>query len=333
MTTTGPRDPDPAEAASAWLQAMQAGDWEAAWRQTDRLERPRRERQALPGFERQVQHLVWDGSPWAGRRVRVTCLHGLGDTLQFMRFIPLLERTARELHFLVQPVLLDLLHEGPGLGRVSTAWTDDPPPAEVEIEVMELAYALRATPRTVPPPYPHLAAQLAGRRPLALPTRRPRIGLFWSASDYDRGRSPPLEALAPVLSIPQIELCSFQQGPARDDPELQRWPIVRLCEQTGEIADAAQALLEMDLVVTVDAMLAHLAATLGRPTWILLKHDADWRWMRGRSDSPWYPTVRLFRQPVPGDWHTVACAVAQALRDQLASGWLMRPTRAQPSPA
>lgn len=321
-----PGAPDLSEAAAAWLEAIRAGDWEAAWRQTDRLELPRRARQAQPGFEAQPHHLVWDGTPWAGRSVRVRCLHGLGDTLQFMRFVPSLHAQARELHFLVQPVLLKLLSGAPGLGQVLTAWTEHPPPAEVELEVMELAYAVRATSRDVALPYPHLSAQVAARRTLALPERRPRIALFWSASDYDLSRSPPLESLEPLLCTGGVQFCSLQQGPAAHDPALDRWPVVRLSAHTQEIADLAAALLEMDLVISVDGMPAHLAATLGRPTWILLKHDADWRWMRDRRDSPWYPSARLFRQPTPGDWHSVTHEVAQALRDQVASGSLMRMT-------
>ena len=322
-----PGEADPSDVAAAWLQAMRGGDWEAAWCQTDRLELPRRLQQRQgPGFAAQPHHLVWDGTPWADRSVRVRCLHGLGDTLQFMRFVPLLQAHARELHFLVQPMLLQLLSGAPGLGQVSTAWTDDPPPAEVELEIMELAYAVRATTNDVPPPYPHLAAQVATRRIAMLPGRRPRVALFWSGSDYDMSRSPPLAVLAPLLEVAEVQFCSFQQGPAAADPMLDHWNIARLSGHTQEIADLAAALCAMDLVISVDGMPAHLAATLGRPTWIMLKHDADWRWMRERSDSPWYPTARLFRQPAPGDWTSVAATVAQALRDQLESGWLTRST-------
>ena len=206
--------------------------------------------------------------------MRVRCLHGLGDTLQFMRFVPQLQAQARELHFLVQPVLLELLRGVPGLGKVSTAWTDDPPPADVELEVMELAYAVRATEQDVAPPVPGLAAQLASRRrPPGLPKRRPRVALFWSGSDYDTSRSPPPETLAPLLDITEVQFCSFQQGPAAAHPALAHGPIVTFSEHTQEIADLAAALLEMDLVISVDGMPAHLAATLGRPTWIMLKHD------------------------------------------------------------
>ncbi|AEG92700.1 hypothetical protein [Ramlibacter tataouinensis] len=317
---TGKASPaDPAEVGARWLQAMRAGDWEAAWRQTDRLELPRRAEQRLPGFQRQPHHLVWDGTPLAGRSVLVRCLHGLGDSLQFMRFVPLLARHARELHFLVQPALLPLLAGAPELGRVSNAWTDHPPPHEVEIEVMELAYAVRSTAATVPPPYPHLASLAAGRQPPALPADGGlRVGLLWAASDWDGSRSIPLDTLAPLLGVPGVRFHSLQQGAAAQDPAADRLGLVPLWRQTQSIEVAAAAMLAMDLVIAVDGMPAHLAGTLGRPTWLLLKHEADWRWMDDREDSPWYPAMRLFRQPRAGDWAGLVRQVAAALRQRAA---------------
>lgn len=286
------------EVAREWMRAMRAGDWEAAWRQSDRL----------------PSHLVWDGTPFDVRRVRVRCLHGLGDTLQFMRFVPAIAGRAAHLDFLVQPMLLELLRGAPGLGDVSNAWTDDPPPCDVEIEVMELAYALRCRLEAVPAPYPHLRPQVHGRMPVRLAEDgRLRVGLLWSVSDWDRSRSVPLRALEPLLHVPDVALHSLQQGRAALEPDLERLGLIALSPRTAAIPDAAAAMLAMDLVITPDAMPAHLAATLGRPTWVMLRHDADWRWMEGREDSPWYPTMRLFRQPAPGDWTGVADAIAREL--------------------
>jgi hypothetical protein len=293
---------------------MRAGDWEAAWRQTDRIEALRRVRQHEPGFVRDSSHLVWDGTPFEGRRVLVRCLHGLGDTLQFMRFVPLIAQRARHLDFLVQPMLLSLLHGAPGLGEVSNCWTDDPPPHEVEIEVMELPYALRCRLQTLPGPYAYLPAQVRHRRPACVAhDGRLRVALLWSASDWDTSRSVPLRLLEPVLRTAGAAFHSLQQGEAARDANIQRLGLVALSPHTTDIADAAAAMLEMDLVITPDGMPAHLAGTLGVPTWIMLRHDADWRWMDGRPDSPWYPGVRLFRQRAPGDWAGVVHEVAQAL--------------------
>jgi hypothetical protein len=306
---------DAQQAAAAWLAAMRKGRWSEAWRQTDRIELARRTAQQRGGFIRQPHHLLWDGTPFERRSVLVRCQHGLGDTLQFIRFVPTISRIAREVNLLVQPQLLTLLTGAPGLGTVRNAWTDAPPPAhDVEIEVMELAYALRTTPDTVPPPYPHLIERAAGRLTLAaMQGKRLRVALLWAASDWDESRSIPLPLLEPLLSLPQAQFFSLQQGEAAADPAIARLPIVPLSQRTREIADAAAAMLQMDLVISVDGMAAHLAATLGRPTWLLLKHDADWRWMQGRGDTPWYPTMWLLRQRCPGDWASVVTAAARAL--------------------
>jgi len=315
-------DPLPDEVGTRWLDAMRSGDWEAAWQQTDRLELPRRVRQRQPGFTPQAHHLRWDGTPLHGRCVLVRCLHGLGDTLQYMRFVPQVAAQARELHFLVQPMLLNLLAGAPGLGTVSNAWTDNPPPHDVEIEVMELAYALRSTAANVPPPYPHLAAQVPGtlRASLSsLPALAPaggglRVGLLWSASDWDPSRSIPLQALAPLLAVQGPRFYGLQQGEARHDPAAAALGMVPLWRHTERIEAAAAAMLAMDLVIAVDGMPAHLAASLGRPTWLLLKHDADWRWMDTGDTSPWYPGMRLFRQARSEPWGDVARRVASNLQ-------------------
>jgi hypothetical protein len=295
---------------------MRRGDWLEAWRQTDRIELPRREQQSRGGFLREPHHLVWDGRDFAGRSVLVRCEHGLGDTLQFIRYVPLVSAQSRELHLLVQPHLLRLLTGAPGLGQVYDAWSGAPPPVcEVEIEVMELAYAFRTSVQTVPAPYPGLP--LPGERgpALALPRDgRLRVGLVWAASDWDTSRSIPFALLRALLQTSGATFFSLQQGAAAADPAVASSGIVALSPYTTDIAQAAAAMLELDLVITVDGMTAHLAGTLGRPTWVLLKHDADWRWMTGRNDTPWYPTMRLFRQLSPGDWRQVVRDVTDALR-------------------
>jgi ADP-heptose:LPS heptosyltransferase len=294
-----------------WFAAMRRGDWEAAWRATDRIELPRRACQQEPGFQRRPEQLRWDGTPLAGRSVLVRCEHGLGDTLQFMRFLPLLH--ARHLHFLVQPPLVELLRDAPGLGEVRNYWTDDPlPPHEVDMEVMELAYALRMTLPRLPPPYPHLNERLPG---FPLPDEgRLRVGLVWSCSHWERSRSVPLEDLAPLFALEDVRFFSLQQGEAAADPLLQRLDVEPLSARTADIRMAAAAMCALDLVISIDSMPAHLAGCLGRPTWVMLKNEADWRWMDGREDSPWYPTVRLFRQPRADDWRGLAQQVAASLR-------------------
>lgn len=312
------KEAPPAEVAAAWMAAMRRGDWEEAWRQTDRIELPRRARQGQRGFVRDPQHLRWDGTRFEGRRVLVRCEHGLGDTLQFIRFVPQLAAIAREVHVMMQPALLGLFAGAPQLGTVHNGWTEwwPPPPHEVEVEVMELPYALRVTAQALPLPYRLPRARFAGKLPVDLPRDGTlRVGLLWAASDWDASRSVTLERLAPLLRVQGARCFSFQQGDAGADPLVAQFGIQPLSRHTADVLAAATALLEMDVVITVDNMMAHLAGTLGRPTWVLLKHEADWRWMDGRSDSPWYPAMRLFRQTRPGDWEEVVERAAAALAE------------------
>src|SRR6476661_5030299 len=180
---------------------MRAGDWATAWRCTDQLEAARRQARHQPGFVRQPHHLVWDGTPLDGRSVLVRCEHGLGDTLQFSRFLPALARHARELHVMAQPHLLALLRRVPGIGLVHDGWAGPHWPAhELEVEVMELAYALRASPATLAPPLP-FAAHVEPLPGLDDGSGRLRVGLLWAASDWDTSRSLPLQALQPLLAL------------------------------------------------------------------------------------------------------------------------------------
>lgn len=307
----------PEEVAALWQDAMLRGDWAEAWRQTDRIELPRRARQRSGAFAREPRHLVWNGTPLAGRTVLVRCEHGLGDTLQFIRYVPLVRQLARRVTVLSQPHLLPLLAGAPQLGEVLDGWSGKPaPPHEVDVEVMELAYVFRSSIETVPSPCPQLADRAAVRLPVALPDDgRLKVGLLWAASDWDTSRSVPLEALEPLLRVERAAFFSLQQGDPRGVALAGRMGVEPLSHHTAPIESAAAAMLAMDLVITVDAMAAHLAGTLGRPTWLLLKHRADWRWMQGRSDSPWYPGVRLWRQPRPGHWQPVVAAVSRALRE------------------
>jgi hypothetical protein len=302
------------DVADDWFAAMRRGDFEQAWRATDRIELPRRQLQQQPGFVRRAEQLRWDGTPPQGRVVLVRCEHGLGDTLQFLRFVPQL--AARHVHLMVQPPLVDLLLGAPGLGDVRNYWTDDPPPPhEVDMEVMELPYALRTTLATLPPPYPHLASRLPRDSMLELPDDgRLRVGLLWAASDWDGSRSVPLEVLRPLFAVRHVRFFSLQQGKAGADPLLERMGVECLSPRTTDVRSAAVAMQQLDLVISIDGMPAHLAGTLGRPTWLLLKHEADWRWMEKREDSPWYPTMRLFRQQREGDWEALIATVAEELR-------------------
>jgi hypothetical protein len=312
---------------------MRTGDFAEAWRQTDHIEVERRAREAAGTLSREPHHLTWSGASFAGRHVLVRCNHGLGDTLQFIRFVPLLRRRAAHVTLLIQPQLVKLFAGCAEFGTVRNGWSDEPPPPyEVEVEIMELAYAFRSTLQTLPRRVPYLPSAQISTCARALPSFRPgdcrRVGLIWAASDWDTNRSIPIEALALLRGVRGIEFYSLQQGMSMDDSRRAAFAITGLSQHTADVAAAAAAMLKLDLIISVDSMAAHLAGALGVPVWLLLQHEADWRWMTGRSDSPWYPTMRIFRQHRRGDWLSVTHAVTKALHELACTSMAAHPTAA-----
>ena len=296
--------PDP------WTEAMLDGEFERAWRISDRVIRRRRGRSCadLP------HHLrwVWDSTPLAGRHVLVRCYHGLGDTLQFIRFVPRVAAIARSVIVEAQPELLPLLRSVCGTAELHPL--DAALPWDVAVESMELPHALRLTLADLPGPLPYLT-------PPSLPPRskpaRSQIGLAWAAGDWRRERSLPAALLLPLARLP-ADLVGLQLGPAREAAADLVGALDRMVPEDATITETAMLICGLDLVITVDTMVAHLAGALGRPVWLLLDAEADWRWMRGRDDSPWYPTMRLFRQTRQGQWGPVVEKVVAALAARLA---------------
>jgi hypothetical protein len=273
---------------------MRAGAFDAAWTVSDAVLRARdpatRDDPALP------YHLrwVWDGRGLEGRQVLVRCYHGLGDTLQFCRYLPALRRRAAHVTLEAQPELLPLLRSLPGPDRLIPFRPDAPAPvSECDNEIMELAHALRLAPHGAP----YLAAE-----PLPRPASGLLVGLCWQAGGWDPGRSVPLQALAPLGQAPGVRLVSLQRGPGMAELSAAGAPpVLDTGDHSADVGAVARLLATLDLVVTVDTMVAHLAGALGRPTWLLLKAEADWRWMAG-GRSGWYESVRLYRQARPGQW-------------------------------
>jgi hypothetical protein len=239
----------------------------------------------------------------------VHCYHGLGDTLQFCRYLPRVAAVAREVTVWAQAKLLPLLatlraplqllplHDGaPGVDR------------EMDVEVMELPHVFRSTPETLPAevPYLHVLPE-----PLDA-DERPRVGLVWRAGEWDQSRSVPFASLDPLVTLP-VSWYVLQGEPGIGE----RPDGFGTLAGTADIVAAARTMRSLDLVITVDSMAAHLAGALGTRVWTMLSAAADWRWMDGRDDSPWYPTMRLFRQERPGEWQPVVERVARALRAEL----------------
>jgi hypothetical protein len=293
-------DPDIC-AAGRWTCHMLCGEFEQAWQESDAIERR----------GRPDPHRFWDGRPFRGKHVMIRCLHGLGDTIQFARFVPLIREQAETVTVEAQPGLKSLLAQA-GIADHVITWGEREPFWNQQIEINELPKLFRVTESTIPPaPYLPLSALRGARTPNG--TGKRKVGLVWSASAYNPLRSIPLHQLAPLLDLPGFSFYSLQAGPACQ--ELRPWNgrIPNLAEHAADVLETAVNMSAMDLVITVDTMTAHLGGALGLPTWILLPFACDWRWMAGRADSPWYPTARLFRQVTPGDWAPVVRQVSQYL--------------------
>jgi hypothetical protein len=286
-----------------WTLHMRRGEFEAAWQISDAVLRARA---GVPcsHLPRHFQYF-WDGQPLDDKRVLVRCYHGLGDTLQFIRYAPLLKSRAREVIVWTQPKLIPLLHTVSGIDRLLPLHEGDPDVEfDVSVELMELPHVFRTTVETIPAevPYLHLT-------PASLPRgANLAVGLNWAGGDWNENRSIPFAALQSLIGIRGIDWYVFQRG-----KDLDHWPKKLGTISAGELRDEAKLLAALELMISVDTMTAHLAGALGVPVWTLLPKDADWRWMEKRDDSPWYPTMRLFRQERDNDWTTVIANVNTAL--------------------
>jgi hypothetical protein len=284
-----------------WVCHMLLGDFESAWRESDRIAKHGR-----PDVNR-----FWDGKPLRGQRVMVRCLHGLGDTIQYARYAPLLRKQAASVTIETQPALKRLIQEA-GLADCVMTWGEKEPSWDRQIEVIELPRIFRTTVDTIPAGVPYLKAE--SRPGLRANGRKFRVGLVWASSLYNPSRCVPLAQLAPLFDGSEAEFFSFQAGENREELDRSKLPIVDAFERTGCVQAAANGLSGMNLVITADTMTAHLAGALGLPVWVLLPFQADWRWMLDRDDSPWYPTMRLFRQQSEGDWSVPIARLREALQ-------------------
>jgi hypothetical protein len=290
-----------------WIEAMRRGDFAEAWRISDAL-LPHLRDQDHRVVPRHLQN-IWDGRSVVGKRVLVRCYHGLGDTIQFIRYAPLLKRVAAEVIVWVQPSLIPLLRSAKGIDRLLPLH-DGTPEAEydMDLELNELPYVFRTTLESIPADVPYLHVEPALVRPKEKNIQS-RIGLIWQSGDWDASRSIPFSTVQRLANVPGVEWHILQ----RDAPRAGWDGKFGIISGGDNPLDDARVMRALDLVISVDTMTAHLAGALGRKTWTLLPIEADWRWLRDREDSPWYPTMRLFRQQRAGDWSGLIAEVASEL--------------------
>lgn len=309
----------PDDAGLHWNRAfaqLLAGDWAAGW---ESFEWRRRDDRAAPPWRRFPQP-VWTGEDPAGRTILLYAEQGLGDTIQFLRYVPLVAARGARVVLEVQPPLLRLARRVEGAATV-LARGEALPGFDLECPLMSVPRAVGTTPDTVPAAVPYLrpeperVAHWGGR---IGPGGDLKVGLVWAGNPRfpgDRLRSPRLAPLAPVLAVPRVRFVGLQVGPGRDDLATVDLPpgFADLGAEVADFADTAAAMANLDLVVSSCTGPAHLAGALGVPLWVMLPFAPDWRWMLGRDDSPWYPTARLYRQRRVGDWSDVAARVAADL--------------------
>ena len=300
--------------AGRWTVAMLRGDFEAAWHESDAI----RERGNLD------PHRFWMGEKLEGKVVIVRCLHGFGDAIQLLRYLPQLNSVAKHVVLEVAPRFLPLALMLKGVDDVVTWGAEAPATSrawDVQVEIMELPYIFRTTEAELPVRRNYLcvpeedikrAAKVIGNR------RKPRVGLVWAAGEWNPDRSIPIQLLEPLLESGCAEFWSLQGGEAAKD--------AAACIGSGRMRDGAAcgeglralagAIANLDLIITVDTLSVHMAGAMGKPVWVLLQHAADWRWMTERDDSPWYPMAKLFRQANRGDWQGVLHRVEMNLRSE-----------------
>jgi tetratricopeptide (TPR) repeat protein len=305
-------NPDNVEAKwNLSLVELLTGDFASGWRDYEIRTRRKNAPRIFP-------EPLWRGEPLHGARILLHAEQGLGDSLQFLRYVPMVQAAGGTVILDVQRSLLRLAAELPGVAALATG--DPLPPFEWHCPLMSLPAAFQTSIHSIPAQVPYLRVPAEAKQSaegLEWPEKGLRVGLVWSGNPLfpeDRLRSIPLSGFEPLLALNGVRFFSLQMDPAASQLAEVDAQIIDLQAAITDMADTAALIGKLDLVITVDTAVAHLAGALGKPVWVLLPFAPDWRWLMERADSPWYPTMRLFRQPKFGDWP----AVLESVRGELA---------------
>jgi hypothetical protein len=298
------------------MTRLTLGDFDGGWKEYEW----RWKTGALAAQRRQFKAPLWLGdAPVSGKTILLHAEQGFGDTIQFIRYAPLLASRGAKVVCEVQPELLSLLSRFDGIDVIAKG--EPLPPFDLHCPLLSLPFAFGTKLETIPASIPYLAPsaeRLAHWRD-RLPRGGPRAGFVWSGSSShknDSNRSIPLARLAALFADPSLACFSLQcELRDADNEALRGLPnLVQLGGGLRDFADTAAVISLLDVVISVDTSVAHLAGALGKPVVILLPYAADFRWMRGCDETPWYPTAKLFRQPAFGDWDSVIARLSDELR-------------------
>ena len=284
---------------------------------------------------------------WKGEKVQHLLLHedqGMGDALQCMRYLSLMEERAEKITAQLTGHLKELLSFS--FPEIEIITLDDPvPKADARAQLMSLPHIFKTRIDKIPAPIPYLKTKERWSSPWRQKLEaisKPLIGVVWAGNlnnRNDKNRTIAFKNLLPLFEKFAAHFISLQKDRENDQAELKSYNILNAGPRLGHFGDTAGLINELDLLITVDTAVAHLAGAMGKPTWLLLPYNSEWRWMYGREDSPWYPSLRLFRQPAPHDWGSVIKTVALEL-EKLIKGdlsvlepkpWLGPPLKQHPA--
>lgn len=266
----------------------------------------------------------WDGTPLHGKTILLHPEQGLGDSVQFIRYAPMVKALGGRVVCITHPPLMRLFRDCDGVDQFVE--TDQPlPHFDVEAPLMSLPGIFGTTLANIPARVPYIfpPGQIDPmiEQPLSHRGRETKVGLVWaggSSAKNDLARSCHWEHFAQLAQVAGVRYYSLQKGPSSAEAGrlAERLSLTNLGDTLSDFADTASAIARLDLIISVDTAVAHLAGAMGKPAWILLPSAPDWRWLLDRDDSPWYPTARLFRQRQAGDWHELLQRVTAALGEE-----------------
>jgi hypothetical protein len=290
------------------------GQFDEGWREYEWRWKQEKKKPHLRGFSQPL----WDGGDIGDRILLLHAEQGLGDTLQFCRYVPAIA-AGRRVVLEVQRPLVPLLAGLPGLERI-VAQGDPLPPFDLHCPLLSLPLVLGTTLETIPGQTPYLRAdpqRTAAWRERVGQLDGLKVGLVWAgnqAMSGDRRRSARLELFSELADLPGVSFVSLQKGPAASQSPPSGLILHDWTDDLQDFGETAALIEALDLVIGVDTAVVHLAGALGRPVWLLNRFDRCWRWLLNRDDSPWYPTLRQFRQSQPGDWRGVLREVRAELQ-------------------